>query len=423
MIDALPALLPAIVSAPSDASPGANGGGPGAAAGDFAQTLGAFLDARDASAPPSAPSPAPTGRQALADDGKDMPDAPTDDTARSTDAAAAWIAALGLPVPQLPPGPAASTAPVPDPSTGAPLIPGGTDVFPAPATPTPTPTPTPTTATGKAQPPKPPSDTPPPLDTARAIAGARLDQRTPRPLTTSLATAAIPDAVPGTGIAGTIASAEQRDPALPASTPAAPGAPALAPNDAFQVSTVPHPAREIFAAAIASAARWPDSARVERDGSGIAPALTLDPLPRPAVAATGAPHDAPLDLAKEQGLQGLIERIETLRDEADARDTRIRLVPDALGAVDIAVRTQGEAVHVHFTAERPETQTLLADAQPRLSELAQQRGVRIAETSVSTGNPNANGGGATPQPRPNRAPRAPAAADAADDPATHQRLA
>jgi flagellar hook-length control protein FliK len=96
----------------------------------------------------------------------------------------------------------------------------------------------------------------------------------------------------------------------------------------------------------------------------------------------------------------MIDHIETLRDGADANDTRIRLVPDALGTVDVAVQRSGDAIHVHFTAENPATRTLLTEAQPRLAELAEQRGVRIAGCSVETGSGSGSGGG---QP-PHRAP-------------------
>ena len=103
----------------------------------------------------------------------------------------------------------------------------------------------------------------------------------------------------------------------------------------------------------------------------------------------------------------MIDRIEVLRDDANARDTRIRLVPDALGSIDLSVRKDGDAVHVHFTAENQATRTLLAEAQPRLAELAEARGVKLGGATVDTG----TGGGANYQPRfePARA-QAPAAA-------------
>jgi flagellar hook-length control protein FliK len=112
-----------------------------------------------------------------------------------------------------------------------------------------------------------------------------------------------------------------------------------------------------------------------------------------------------------------------LRDEANARDTRIRLVPDALGGVDVSLRKDGDTLHVHFTADTQATRTLLTDAQPRLAELADARGVKLGQTSVDAG----TGGGASHTHYQQRAatPRAPESASvpAADSAPTDQRLA
>jgi flagellar hook-length control protein FliK len=105
-----------------------------------------------------------------------------------------------------------------------------------------------------------------------------------------------------------------------------------------------------------------------------------------------------MDLARDTGLHRMIDRIEMLRDDADARDTRIRLVPDALGPVEVSVRRDGDAVRIHFTAEQAATRALIADAQPRLGELAEARGVKISQASVDTG--TAGDGRARQQPAP-----------------------
>ena len=63
----------------------------------------------------------------------------------------------------------------------------------------------------------------------------------------------------------------------------------------------------------------------------------------------------------------MIAHIETLRDNADAGDTRIRLIPDALGTIDVAVKRDHDTLHVQFTAEQATTRTLIQDAQPRLA--------------------------------------------------------
>ena len=81
----------------------------------------------------------------------------------------------------------------------------------------------------------------------------------------------------------------------------------------------------------------------------------------------------------------MIERIDILRDAANATDTRIRLIPDALGTIDVSVRKDGDTLHVHFAAEQAATRSLLQEAQPRLAELADARGIRLSQGSVDTG--------------------------------------
>lgn len=119
-----------------------------------------------------------------------------------------------------------------------------------------------------------------------------------------------------------------------------------------------------------------------------------------AVAPAGqAQHDS-LDMSRDDWPQAMIDRIEALRDAADATDTRIRLVPDALGKVDVSLHHDGGTVHVHFAAEQPATRALIADAQPRLADAAQQRGLRLGQTTVdagTTGNGQQQQQAATPQ--------------------------
>jgi flagellar hook-length control protein FliK len=116
--------------------------------------------------------------------------------------------------------------------------------------------------------------------------------------------------------------------------------------------------------------------------------LTTESVLRHAVQATGDAKNVPLDLRNDQGLQHMIDRIESLRDDANANDTHIRLIPDALGGVDVAVKRAGDALHVHFTTDTEHARALIAEAQPRLVELADARGVRIADSSVQTGTGN-----------------------------------
>lgn len=81
----------------------------------------------------------------------------------------------------------------------------------------------------------------------------------------------------------------------------------------------------------------------------------------------------------------MIERIAALRDGVEAADTRIRLAPENLGTVDVSIRRDGDRLQVHFTAENPATRQLLADAAPRLAELAEARGLKLGQSSVDSG--------------------------------------
>ncbi|MES2044968.1 MAG: flagellar hook-length control protein FliK [Pseudomonadota bacterium] len=188
------------------------------------------------------------------------------------------------------------------------------------------------------------------------------------------------------------------------------------------------PSHQAFATALAAfSARAlvhdDDSGDPHQPISGLA-APTATTLLQTAVQQVAAGDQAALDPRHDRGLHGMIDHIEMLRDDANARDTRIRLTPDALGTVDVALRRDGEAVHVRFSSANEATRLLLNDAQPRLAALAEARGVRIAGSSIDSG---ASGGGQPqPQPRtessrPARAPRAVAATDT--DIPTDQRLA
>jgi flagellar hook-length control protein FliK len=188
-------------------------------------------------------------------------------------------------------------------------------------------------------------------------------------------------------------------------------------------------AAPMFAAAV-TAATLPTGK--DRD-----PAAPTDPLAAiapaaatPSVAAVAPPSGgerSPLDLTQERWPQAMVAHIERLRDAADAADTRIRLVPDALGAIDIGVRQEGETLHVHFTAAEAQTRSLLQEAQPRLAEAAEQRGLKLGQTSVGQNQAEAGSGQrqsqpqsqsqhqAAPSPRPASPHRTASARDGDDD--------
>ncbi|GEM_PF-1341282 len=110
-----------------------------------------------------------------------------------------------------------------------------------------------------------------------------------------------------------------------------------------------------------------------------------------AVAATGQAQDTPLDTQHQQWTAKMLDRIEALRDAAPVRETKISLMPEGLGKVDIAIRQDDAGLHVAFNTDTQSARQLIADAQPKLAEIAQERGIRIGSTSVES---NATGSGA-----------------------------
>lgn len=156
-------------------------------------------------------------------------------------------------------------------------------------------------------------------------------------------------------------------------------------------------------------------ARLTRDDDAIVTPLTVAAQPDLAARSLDATTRPlpPVDMRREDWTRALIDRIDAVRDVASARDTRITLVPDALGKIDVDLRQEGETLHVAFTADAPATRLLLVEAQPRLAELAEARGLRLGDTAVSAnadGDRTGNGfGQPADQRRPAPAPQATAA--------------
>ena len=449
MIDVLSSLsstvLPAAAPVPVGAAAGATAT---PVPGRFGQTLDAFLDQADAAPDLSTLSVPDVGRQAVADDGKDLPiDTVDDGDETATEAPVIWLSALpALPLP-LPVAAAASdravervsdATPVPSPPVAASvstLDPVACTVAPETETPLSrlipfAPDPAPDVTAKKIA--KPAAPTPAPTVNITApdlpqIEAVELDA--PAPLV-PIAVPQLPTPVVDPGpqvVAKAIEDKVGVQTDAPAVTPLANAVRSDAIASGIAVSAVAQPAGQVFATAFAVAGSWRQRGlRDSPDPSG--PTLlssaptTLDIRERAIVHAAADSGRAALDLTQDTGLQRMIDRIEVLRDTADAGDTRVRLVPDALGSIDVAVRQEGDRVHVRFTAEQEATRALIADAQPRLTELAAARGLRIGDTSVSTD--LAGGGGTMPQPRP--APfvaRAPTRAPREPEQTTHHRLA
>jgi len=113
-----------------------------------------------------------------------------------------------------------------------------------------------------------------------------------------------------------------------------------------------------------------------------------------------------IDLQNRQAMAAMIDRIEAMRDTPGSRDTSIRLSPDALGAVDVSIRQEGDRIHVRFVAESAAARAMLAEAQPRLLEIAEARGIKLGQTSIAGGDAGQDGQ------RQQAAPAAPAPAPA-----------
>ena len=189
------------------------------------------------------------------------------------------------------------------------------------------------------------------------------------------------------------------------------------------------PAAQAFAAAMfaASAAVEP----VESTSDDLLPltlattAPTALQSPTIAVAAPTQGQSPTLDMAQDDWMAAMIDRIETLRDESGGvRETRMKLLPEALGAVEVSVRRdETGAIQVRIAADTAQARALLAEAAPKLAEMAEARGVKLGGSSVDAGagDPRRD----TPAQAPAPVARRPASArnDTTTDTASDTRLA
>ncbi|ATY33013.1 flagellar hook-length control protein FliK [Sphingomonas psychrotolerans] len=141
----------------------------------------------------------------------------------------------------------------------------------------------------------------------------------------------------------------------------------------------------------ASAAGTPAASAPLRPATGVESAALAILAPAADAAqpqAAPAPVDvqqAALDTRRQEWVGKMVEHIEALRDAAPVRETRLSLAPEALGKVEVSIRCEGDRVHVHFTTETQAARQLIADAQPRLGELAEARGLKLGQTSFESG--------------------------------------
>ncbi|WP_197054286.1 flagellar hook-length control protein FliK [Sphingomonas sp. 37zxx] len=205
-------------------------------------------------------------------------------------------------------------------------------------------------------------------------------------------------------------------PVLPARQQAAP-TPAAGTADTPHLASQPIDTTQVLRArsnvAFPASQATPTAETPDRALPAIEPApLGTAPIERSAALEAPAPL-APVATNDPAWMDAMIERIETLRDTAGARETRIRLTPDALGTVEVTIRETADGVQVQLTADTPAARTLLAEAAPRLTEMADARGLKLGQLDAGTG--QSGDQRAPPEPqraRPNRTASSEQAAEA-----------
>lgn len=101
--------------------------------------------------------------------------------------------------------------------------------------------------------------------------------------------------------------------------------------------------------------------------------------------AFAASHRPVVDTGRAEWMQAMIDRIaEMPQPEGGRRDAQIRLVPDALGPVEVKIEQRQDRLHVTLQAETTQARQLLSDAAPKLHELAEARGIRFAQAGFGS---------------------------------------
>ncbi len=204
--------------------------------------------------------------------------------------------------------------------------------------------------------------------------------------------------------------------AVPVAQPAQVEAPTL--------TSAPQLAAALFAAAATGATPAETRRTLIQDLLPAGGPVALADIVRPhAIAAPADIQQGVLDMRRQEWMGQMVDRLEAMRDASPARETRLSLSPEALGKVDVSIRQDGDRIHVHFATETQAARQLLTEAQPRLSELAEARGVKLGQTSVDgggAGQGSARHAQQVPMPQ-SPAPRAAEAAEATDS--THERIA
>ncbi|HEX7850815.1 MAG TPA: flagellar hook-length control protein FliK [Sphingomonas sp.] len=211
--------------------------------------------------------------------------------------------------------------------------------------------------------------------------------------------AAAADASSGTPIAKPTTVADRPAASPTAAQPIRITLPQAAPVTLNSLASANAPMPALFALAMAPDRKSAGDGDSGHSGDLSAMGALLTPADAVAlVAKPGQAERQALDMGRQDWPQKMIDRIEALRDDANANDTSIRLKPDALGRIDVSLRTHADgAVTVRFSAEQPTTRALLADAAPQLNAAAEARGIRLTGTSVDLTGSGMTGGD---RPRP-----------------------
>jgi hypothetical protein len=109
--------------------------------------------------------------------------------------------------------------------------------------------------------------------------------------------------------------------------------------------------------------------------------------PAPAAPASIPAPSSPVDLGRSEWMQAMIDRIGDIVQADGRREAQIKLLPSALGAVEVIIVQRDEQMHVTLTSENAQARQLLSDAAPRLQELAEARGLRFAQADIGGGQP------------------------------------
>jgi flagellar hook-length control protein FliK len=211
----------------------------------------------------------------------------------------------------------------------------------------------------------------------------------------------------------------EADPQIDIEAPVRLPRPMLAPINAPQLvvpgAAATATAAQVFAAAISASFDSPLAPASRAGDPVIVQAQTAAEQLRTTVQAMSGADQPPLDMSRDDWAGKMVDRIAVLRDAAEAADTRIRLAPENLGNVEVSIRREGDRIHVHFAAENPAARQLLAEAAPRLAELADARGVKLGQTSVDAGTGGQQGSPGRPQPNRSARPASTAAHADHDD--------